>query len=148
MQDSTSRTCFVLKYHCRQLEEQTARADAFGSAAIDCTACGNCCRTCRPVLNESDIDRLAGHLQMAPGEFTGRHLRQEKEEGGWEFAELPCPFLQDNLCTVYEHRPDDCRSYPHLHKNDTIFRLAGIVMNCEVCPIVFNVFEELKNRIP
>ena len=38
----------------------------------------------------------------------------------------------------------DCRSYPHLHKKEIISRLMGVVFNCSVCPIVFNVYEQMK----
>jgi Fe-S-cluster containining protein len=56
----------------------------------------------------------------------------------------PCPFLEGNLCSNYDHRPGDCRSFPHLHKHDFIFRLWNVADNCAVCPIVFNVYERLK----
>src|SRR5947208_8164557 len=35
----------------------------------------------------------------------------------------PCPALKGNLCSIYEGRPDVCRSYPHLEKPGLIFRL-------------------------
>ena len=62
------------------------------------------------------------------------------------FPNVP-PLLSDNCCTVYDHRPDDCRSYPHLHKDEFVFRLIQAVENCSVCPIVFNVFERLKDEL-
>ena len=46
--------------------------------------------------------------------------------------------------TAYPCRPDDCRSFPHLHKEEFVFRLIQAVENCWICPIVFNVFERLK----
>ena len=45
------------------------------------------------------------------------------------------------------HRPNDCRSYPHLHKPEFVFRLIQAVSNCSVCPISYNVFELLKQEI-
>ncbi len=117
------------------------------SAAIDCTACGNCCRECRPLLGEDDIARLAAHHGLEPAAFSQKYVRPTEEEGGQEFAARPCSFLQGNRCAVYEHRPDDCRSYPHLHLDRTVSRLWGIMENCEVCPIVFNVVERLKREV-
>jgi Fe-S-cluster containining protein len=55
--------------------------------------------------------------------------------------------LQNNLCRVYNDRPGDCRSYPHLHKRDFVFRVNQAFSNCFVCPIVFNVYEELKREL-
>jgi len=45
---------------------------------------------------------------------------------------------------VYPDRPNDCRSYPHLHKNDFVLRLWGVDDDSSVCPIVYNVYEKLK----
>ena len=52
-----------------------------------------------------------------------------------------------NRCRVYAHRPDTCRSYPHLDKEGFVFHLAQTVSNCAVCPIVFNVMERLKAEL-
>jgi Fe-S-cluster containining protein len=79
-------------------------------------------------------------------EFRSRFLADDPEREGSVFRKQPCPFLQDNLCTVYEHRPSDCRSYPHLHKREFVFRMNQAFSNCSVCPIVFNVYEELKRE--
>jgi Fe-S-cluster containining protein len=59
----------------------------------------------------------------------------------------PCKFLRNKKCTIYSSRPFDCRSYPHLHKKDFTFRLFAVLNNYSVCPIVFNVYEELKVRM-
>lgn len=118
--------------------------------AIDCTACANCCKEKSPVLRPADIQRLADHLNKTPAEVTSQYLARDSSDGDpdeWMFASLPCPFLANNLCTVYDHRPDDCRSYPHLHQPERVFSLASILDNCSVCPIVFNVFEEVKQEI-
>jgi hypothetical protein len=69
------------------------------------------------------------------------------EEGDMHFKDLPCPFLIDKKCSVYDSRPDDCRSYPHLHKNEFLSRLFGVIDNYSICPIVFNVYEELKYKL-
>jgi hypothetical protein len=46
-----------------------------------------------------------------------------------------------------EARPNDCRLFPHLHKKGFVFRLIQVVENCSICPIVFNVFERLKQEL-
>jgi Fe-S-cluster containining protein len=65
----------------------------------------------------------------------------------YTFNTNPCPFLKGNNCTIHNFRPDDCRSYPHLHKKNFISRTIGVIKNCSVCPIVFNVYENLKNEM-
>jgi Fe-S-cluster containining protein len=71
----------------------------------------------------------------------------EEEANKYEFRSIPCPFLKDNKCINYEYRPKDCQSYPHLQKEDFVFRLWGVIDNYSICPIVFNVFEILKKEL-
>ena len=117
------------------------------SEQIDCRKCANCCKACSPILKRPDIQRLSKHLNLKPADFQQKYLVVEEEEDGYCFREIPCPFLHENLCSLYDQRPADCRSYPHLQKNDFVFRLLQAVSNCSVCPIVFNVYEELKARL-
>jgi len=116
------------------------------SGKIDCTKCANCCKTARPVLKPADVRRLAKHLELSVKECRSRFLADDPEREGSIFRNQPCRFLEDNFCTVYDHRPSDCRSYPHLHKKDFVFRMNQAFSNCSVCPIVFNVYEELKRE--
>lgn len=117
------------------------------SSQIDCCACGNCCREVLPLLNASDIARLASGLNVSEAEVITRFLVQGEEEATFTFEKKPCPLLSGKRCTVYEFRPDDCRSFPHLNKHDFVFRLIQAVNNCSICPIVFNVFERLKEEL-
>lgn len=114
------------------------------SSQIDCCACGNCCREVLPVLHTSDVARLASGLNLSETEVINRFLVPGKEKETFTFNNKPCPLLAGNRCTAYPSRPDDCRSFPHLHKEEFVFRLVQAVENCWICPIAFNVFERLK----
>jgi uncharacterized protein len=117
------------------------------SAQIDCTKCGNCCRDAYPVLRVGDVATLAEGLSMRSSEVKKMYLCKD-EDGDLVFNKKPCPFLKDNLCTVYSNRPSDCRSFPHLHKSDFVSRALFMVQNYSVCPIIFNVYERLKAEFP
>ena len=118
------------------------------TAQIDCTKCANCCQQIRPVLDKDDIAEFALGLKISVSEFEKKYLEPADDNPSkYAFNKLPCPFLQDNLCSNYECRPKDCRSYPHLHKEDFVSRLWGVVENYSVCPIVFNVYERLKTDL-
>ncbi|MBU2621933.1 MAG: YkgJ family cysteine cluster protein [Proteobacteria bacterium] len=117
------------------------------SEQIACRKCGNCCRVVGPLFKEKDVQRLAAHLKITGEAFIRDYLKPEEDGEGRPLKSLPCPFLSDNSCVVYEQRPDDCRSYPHLHKKDFVFRLMQAVSNCSICPIVYHVYNRLKAEI-
>ncbi len=118
------------------------------SVQIDCTACGNCCQQIKPVLDMADVSEFASGLNISVSEIKVNHLKPHPENTShYHFNALPCPFLSNNRCTNYAYRPQDCRSYPHLHKDDFLFRLIGVIGNYSICPIVFNVYERLKEEL-
>lgn len=117
------------------------------SAQIDCTTCGNCCKTYMISLEKADITRLSGFLGITDEECMSKYLEVSQEERTIIFNKIPCHFLCENKCTVYAARPEDCRSYPHLHNENFTSRLYGVISNYAVCPIVFNVFERLKDEM-
>jgi Fe-S-cluster containining protein len=116
------------------------------SAVIDCTTCANCCREIMPILNQDDVERFAQGLEVSSKELATEYLMRG-DDGGFTFRHAPCPFLRDKSCRNYGARPNDCRSYPHLHKQNIMGRLMGVVANYSICPIVFNVYEGLKKEL-
>ena len=113
---------------------------------VDCTACGNCCREIQPILKDNDIIELSKALNIPIEQFESRFVGKD-DDGDKVLKQNPCPFLQGNKCTQYESRPSDCISYPHLQKKHFASRLIGVINNYSVCPIVFNVYEELKRNL-
>ena len=115
---------------------------------VDCTRCANCCRTMRIVVTDDDIPRIAGHLEMAPDDFIGSYLEREDDDGTYRMKTTPCPFLgDDNLCKIYEVRPEKCRGYPFTDKPDFTFMTITHANNAVVCPAVFYLVEEMKKRM-
>ena len=113
-------------------------------ARFSCLECANCCKTVGPRLSETDIGRLSLHLKMRPSEFTERYVVTD-EDGDMVFNQHPCPFLEeDNYCMVYENRPKACREYPHTDRKRFVQILGLSHKNCEICPVVFEIFNELK----
>jgi len=72
--------------------------------------------------------------------------KYDAETGKYITQSLPCPFLDGNLCSIYEVRPAVCADYPHLHRNFRS-RLWQVIDNAETCPIVYNVVERLKKTL-
>ena len=114
------------------------------SLKIDCARCANCCREMHPLLDDEDVEKLSAGSGLTAAQFKKQYLVKDEEYNKFAFKEKPCPFLENNGCKCYEYRPKDCQFYPHLNKDDFVFRLIEVVQSCSVCPIVFNVYERLK----
>jgi len=109
---------------------------------VDCTACGNCCRNLSPYLTKEDLKHLAEGTQLPIEEVIANYT--ETDEYGLSLKHLPCCFLKDNKCTIYQQRPETCSSFPHLDKPDFNSRARRTFDNYSICPIIFNVLERLK----
>jgi hypothetical protein len=117
-------------------------------AGIDCTKCANCCREVKPEFSEEEVDRLARRLAITLKQFIDAYLdRSEPGETTWTTRTTPCPFLKDNLCSVYEDRPSGCSGFPYLYKPDFVFRTIAMLERTSTCPIVYEVIEELKKSL-
>ncbi len=80
-----------------------------------CQQCGKCCRGPEPGyvwVTEAEIEKLARRLGMSVDAFGKLYLRRI---GGRyslvERANHDCIFWE-NGCTVYEDRPEQCRTFP------------------------------------
>ena len=115
-------------------------------ARIDCRTCANCCKTRHPVFSRAEVERIAAYLGMTVADLRARYFEVDHEVRKYTTRELPCPFLQENLCSIYEVRPSVCAGYPHLHRNFRT-RLWHTIDNAQTCPIVYNVLERLKGGL-
>jgi Fe-S-cluster containining protein len=113
---------------------------------FDCLTCANCCSTISPMITEKDVERLAKRMRLKAVDFIAQYLRID-EDKDYVFRQTPCPFLMpDNYCMVYEDRPKACREYPHTDRRRMYQILNLTHKNCEVCPVVFCITEELVKR--
>ncbi len=111
---------------------------------IDCTACANCCKALLTVLTGDDVGRISQHLRIPREEFIAKFTREDEAEG-LVLRGLPCAFLRDNRCTIYEARPAGCAGYPFL-KKDLPWKTITFFSNARACPIAFNVLQEAKEQ--
>ncbi len=127
-----------------EIDERVYRLYEEMAAEIDCKACANCCKNQSPVLAETDLWNISEYLALDPETVKSEFIGFDGD--AMVLKQHPCIFLQGNLCSIYEFRPADCRSYPHLHTRGIVFKLADIMGNYSICPIVFNVIELLKKE--
>ena len=114
---------------------------------IDCTTCGNCCHHLRPLVSVEEIKKLSQIDNLSTTEFTEKHTEKMAFEKDRYLKATPCKYLKDKKCSIYADRPEDCRSYPHTHKSNFTQRTFGLIDNYSICPIVFNLFERLKEEL-
>lgn len=113
---------------------------------IDCTQCGNCCNIFTTTITDKEIDVLAKNDNFSRDYFIENFTMLDEFENLRYLKDVPCKYLSGKKCSIYDIRPGACRSYPHIHKNSFNSRTLGVLSNCEVCPIVFNVWESLKEE--
>ncbi|MCZ6632336.1 MAG: YkgJ family cysteine cluster protein [bacterium] len=94
-----------------------------------CTCCGNCCREPIVLVTDEDIRRVIHRTGQKAAEVVDFYKPSEiawgKDQPGWiqlkvglrimglRRTEEGCQYLgEDDLCTIYEHRPVTCRRYP------------------------------------
>lgn len=111
---------------------------------FDCIECSNCCKAIAPIVKENQIKIISAQLNQTPAEFTSKYLIETDE--GFAINRKPCPFLTESGCSFYEHRPVNCREYPHTHKPEIWARLINLVENSAICPVVFELIERLKKH--
>jgi Fe-S-cluster containining protein len=113
---------------------------------IDCTQCGNCCRSLIINVTPEETISLALHLKEKIEVVKEKYI-EISSEGQMIVNTIPCHFLANSSCTIYENRFTECREFPHLHKENFTGRLFGTLMYYALCPIIFNVVESLKEKL-
>jgi Fe-S-cluster containining protein len=152
-EDGNYRFRQFLKFECNlkteEIDERVFAATRRVWAGIDCTQCANCCREVHPTFSEEEVDRLASRLAITREQFIEAYLHRSEagDDNPWTTRTTPCPFLKDNLCSVYEDRPADCNGYPYLYEPKFVSRTMGMVNRTFTCPIVYEVMEELKKSL-
>jgi len=114
------------------------------SSQIDCKECANCCKKLHPALTNEELKVLSGIKNMSVNAFKLKYVEKDPYDQKLYLKHTSCIFLKDKVCSVYEQRPEPCRSYPNIHKSAFSSRSMVMMENYGICPIVFNVIERLK----
>ena len=114
-------------------------------AAVDCTHCGNCCKTLVINITPDEVTGLATYLGQPEASVREAWI-EESLQGNCYMNAIPCHFLKDQKCSIYEQRFTECRDFPHLHKPGFRERLLGTLGHYGRCPIIYNVIEAVKEQ--
>jgi uncharacterized protein len=125
------------------IDQQTQKLNSEIEPKINCTECGNCCKSLMITLTEDDCTRLAPELNLSNKQFKDKYTEQGLS-GNMLMNAIPCHFLAGTKCSVYEHRFSDCREFPGISQPNFVSRSFSMLMHYGRCPIVYNVWEQLK----
>ena len=53
---------------------------------------------------------------------------------------------EDNSCMVSSCLPITCKEFPYTNKPERLFSLLNIVANAKVCPVIYEILEDLKKE--
>lgn len=136
---------FLKQQNEEQVDEKVHQLNAIVEKEIDCTTCGNCCKTLMINVTDEEATRAAARLELNREDFDKKYL-EKGSHGMMLINSIPCHFLQENKCTIYEDRFEGCREFPALHLPSFTKRLFTVMMHYSRCPIIFNVVEQLKSE--
>lgn len=149
-QKSRFQRVFALLRKRRSSADDTLIAEVHEEvfAHTDCLQCAQCCKNYSPIIEASDITRIARKEGISESAFLSQYLMMD-EDGDWVFHSAPCPFLQaDNTCRIYAWRPKACREYPHTNRKK-LYQIEDLTLkNAEICPAVAPILEQIASKLP
>lgn len=98
---------------------QKIRAWFENGLRFECTQCGQCC-TGEPGevrLTPEEAAEIAKYLQLTETAFKRMFCRPGKRLLLKEHTNGDCVFLTNGACSIYPHRPKQCRTYPFWFEN-------------------------------
>jgi len=126
------------------IDEEVQALNKQVTPQIDCTACGNCCKTLMINVTQPEAENLARHLQIPEAELKEKYIETSLTGDRMIVNAIPCHFLTGTVCNIYEHRFAGCREFPGMHLPGFTSRLFTTFMHYGRCPIIYNVVEQLK----
>lgn len=83
--------------------------------------CIQCCT--RPgwvYFDKEDVQNAAAFLGLPPSTFKTRYRLRPFGPGNWEMEvgeQQPCPFLNEQGCSIHPVKPKQCRTFPFWGEN-------------------------------
>lgn len=113
---------------------------------INCKDCLNCCRKLTPTFHVKELDQIAKEAGMETEELLALCDRTDYEEYQLREDIEVCPFLTESGCEVEVCKPATCRDFPYTSQDNRLESLLGMLSFVRVCPVVYEIFEELKKE--
>ena len=141
--DENYRFRTFLKAHADEetLDKQFKELHEKYFKTVDCSKCRNCCKKLGISMSEEELDNICEYYRLDKQKLKNTKLKEKYVE----YVANPCPFLnEDNSCQIEECLPYSCREYPYTDKEERLESLLTVVQNSKICPVVYNIMEDLK----
>ncbi|WP_188316105.1 YkgJ family cysteine cluster protein [Chitinophaga agrisoli] len=145
--ENQSFKAFLRAQEPAAVDQLVQELDAAITPQIDCTSCGNCCRSLMINVTAEEVTGLANLLNRSEADVKEQYIETGSGSGNMVMNTIPCHFLDNNCCSIYEHRFTECREFPGLHQPNFTGRLFAMLMHYGRCLIIYNVLEEMKKRL-
>lgn len=107
---------------------------------MDCSKCLNCCKKLGSTFTKEEFDKICEKFNLDKEKFIKKYFKEENK-----YILKPCLFLKDKKCMLDKNKPLACKEYPFTNKKDRLFSLYSIIDNSKICPVVYEILEELKD---
>jgi Fe-S-cluster containining protein len=78
-----------------------------------CTNCGKCCTLNKPFrILKTELKQIAKYRKTSYKQIKKETRARPLKDASFSISRRPCPFHNGELCTIYQIRPAQCRSYP------------------------------------
>ena len=136
---------FLAKHDDEIIDAKVFKLNEIIAPQINCTECGNCCKTLMVNITENESVDLAVFLKIQIQDLKEKYI-ETSLQGNMILNKIPCHFLSGTVCSIYENRFTECKEFPRLHLPKFRSRLFATFMHYGRCPIIYNVIEELKKQ--
>ncbi|MBL0146517.1 MAG: YkgJ family cysteine cluster protein [Chitinophagaceae bacterium] len=111
---------FLQLCNSTEVDEAVVKLNAKIEPQIDCTTCGNCCKTLMVNVTEEEAQNLALHLNLPATQVKEQYL----EEGlNAHFIMKSMLFLHEIRCSIYENSLRVAENFQTLNKHSLLKRL-------------------------
>ena len=106
--------------------------------------CGDCCRYDKVAITSQEYATLTSRTGCQPDVIT--------DEAGNLFIDSSrgCPYLKDNMCSIYSFRPAVCRSFPVVTPKEAMDIDGAVLKQIQIrikCPAALDAVRAIFTKI-
>jgi Fe-S-cluster containining protein len=97
-----------------------------------CNKCGLCCKNNNLFLTQYELNVICDKLKIKE-----ENVKIKNKSDDYLILNAPCPFLKNNVCIIYDFRPDICRVFPFSCRIESLQSL-------KTCNLSKEIYKDIK----